>query len=246
MNYWLNPRLERGERLVVLLLIITGLAACSPSGSAERSMPRPLAFEFRVVFDKERCAPECEAVELESVRLGRVVLWVRNRPDAILQREDVVSIVPMKLSGFDADRPESIVWTAAFKLKPEAMARIRGLASGLAPEDRILISADSHPLDVIYSRSVGQMMGIGEFSSRAELKEILGGYAEVEEGTGEEVVVFSAEELEAKRQRSQLLERSEKLIAETEKVQKLAEEGKISHAEMIERLTELTRELPTK
>lgn len=246
MNYWLNLRFRGREQLVVLLLTITGLAACSPSGSAERSMSKPLGFEFRIVFDKERCALECEAVEFESVRLGRVVLWVRNRPDAILEGEDVLSIVPMKLSGFDADRPESIVWTAALKLKPEAMARIRGLASGLAPEDRILISADSHPLDVIYSRSVGQMMGIGEFSSRDELNEVLGEYAEVEEGTGEEVEVFSAEELEATRQRRQLIEQSEKILAETEKVQKLAAEGKISHAEMIERLRELTREPATK
>ena len=140
------------------------------------------------------------------------------------------------------NRPETIVWTATLKLRPEAAARVRSLGRGLAPEAQILISADREPLDVTFARLVGQMMSVGEFPSREELVRALGKYAVVEEEVDEEIEVFSPEELAAKRRRAELLKKSDRVLRETEKIRKLAAEGRITYDEAMERLNELRRE----
>lgn len=230
------------RQAIILLLVIAGQVSCNPSGAPAQPSAGSSTLGFHIVLDEEDCHADCEVLEFESVQLGKMVLRVRSQPDVVLTGEDLYAIVPTRLTGVSADDPQMFVWSAMLKLRPEASKRIRSLGKGLAPQDQILISSGGEPLDVSYARVVGQMMSVGEFSSRNELVETLGGYAVVEAGGDEEVEVFSPEELAAKRERSESLERSEKLLREMEQVRQSAAEGRISHDEMVKRLDELRQE----
>lgn len=229
------------HRLIALGVVVSSIS-CGYSGHSTRDRTTPSSLEFYVVKDEAQCRKDCEKVTFDSLLLGTTVFWVNQRPDLVLSPDDITAIIPVQLSAANIERPETVVWTGTLRLTEEADARLRRLGSELTPQDRILASSGGEPLSVSYARWLGQMMGLGEFSSREELKETLGEYGKVEEGTGEVVEVFSSQELEANRRRHQLIENSETMQAEMEKIQRLAEEGKISRAEMIERLTELSRE----
>jgi hypothetical protein len=198
--------------------------------------------EFRVVLDHQDCREDCKAVEFSSVFSTTTVLWVRKRPDLVVTSEEIESIVPISLSSLDPSRPEFIVWTGRLNLASEAAVRVREFGSGLSAQDRILISLDGEPLGVTYARLLRQHMGLGEFSSLDELVETLGRLAEVKEGSGEALEVFSPGELAAERELDELLEESERARSEIEMLQRLAAEGKITRDELVKRLRALRRE----
>lgn len=233
----------RNRRRFVWLLAVASQLSCGPWGDSQHAIPAPSLLEFRIIpEDENRCGADCEAAELESSRMGKVVLWVRKTPDLILERGDVLSLVPTKLSGLSADAPDAVVWTAALKFTPEAARRVEGLGRRLASEERILISVDGEPLDVSYARLVGQMMSVGEFSTRAELVDALGKDVVVEEGSDEAVEVFSPDELAAEREFSERFESSKRMLHRMEEIRRSAAEGKISNDEMIKQLDEVKRQ----
>ena len=239
--YRLRDRLAKmvNQRLIGLLLLLASQVSCTRSSETVSSSN---GLEFRSVMDEQQCREACEVVHFESVQLGKITFWVRSRPDLVLARDDLYSIIPMKLSGVSADHPEMIVWSAMLRLRPEAARQVRSFGNKLAPEDRVLISMDGEPLDVAYSRHIGQMMGVGAFTSRDELVTRLGKYAAVDEALSDEVEVFTPEELAAQRQRKQALETSEQTLRTMEDIRRSAAEGKITNEEMLERLHELKRE----
>lgn len=224
---------------VLVLGTVLGSLSCGSSGDEARdSTPSPL-LELHVVRDEQECDRDCAQIEFDSLLQGTMVLWVNRRPDLVLSPGDITSIVPVELSAVSIERPRAVIWTGTLILTPQASRQLRELASGLSAYDRILVSSGGEPLSVSYAEWLGQMMGVGEFPSLEELKQLLGQYAEVVQGSGEKIEVFSPEELEAERQRQQHIEQSERMRSETERIQKLAEEGKISRKEMVKRLVEL-------
>ena len=151
-------------------------------------------------------------------------------------------MVPISLSSLDSSRPDSIVWTGSLNLASEAAVRVRNLGSELSAQDRILVSMNGKPLGVIYARLLRQHMSHGAFSSREGLVEKLGPIAEVQEGSGETIEVFTLEELAAERERDELLKESERALSEIGKIQGLAAEGMITREEAVKRLRALRRE----
>ena len=225
---------------VIPLGIIFGCLSCeSPRESplSDRTSP---AIDLRIVLEKDRCREDCEMIEVDSAMLGHLTLWVRPRVDLVLSPDDVVSITPVQLSSVSASSPKISLWAGTLRLTPEAAGRLHTLQSELAADDVILFSADGQPLSVTYAHLAGQMMALGEFSSRSEVLEKLGKYGEITQGTGEVVEVFSSSGLETLRRSDRLLEESEGMKGKSEEIEKLFDEGKISREEMIERLLALT------
>lgn len=225
---------------IILLFATMVQVACLPLGCTQQSPPPPGALEFRIVLDEDRCRVDCQIVELEPLELGRrMKLWVHRNADLLIESGDVISVVPSRLSRIDPDRPDSIVWTGTLKLAPRAADQLRGLGERLGPQQQILISRNGEPLDVTHARLVGQMMSVGDFESYDELAEALGGIGRFEEAREDVVEVFSAEELEAKRKRREMLEESEAMLREAERIREDAVAGRITEEEMMRQLKEL-------
>lgn len=224
---------------IILLFATMVQVACLPLGCTQQSPPPPGALEFRIVPDENRCTVDCQIVEFESLGSGRMELRVHRRADLVLEPGEVLSIVPAKLSGIDPDRPDLIVWTGTLKLVPKAAEQLRELGDRLGPQQQILISRNGEPLDVTYARLVGQMMSVGDFASYGELVEAVGGIGSFEEAPEDVVEVFSGEELEAKRKRREMLEESEAMLREAERLREEAAAGRITEEEMVRRLNEL-------
>ena len=237
MSNWNIP--GRACHLIVLLLTVTSLVSCGPSTDLQRPKSTTAVVEMRIVLDETRCGVSCDSVDFESIELGKMKVLVRSTPDLVLKDGDITFIAPVRLSRLIADRPDLIVWSATFNLTLEAAARVEDLGQRLAPDEQILISANGKPLDITFSRLIGQIMRVGEFSSRDELVDALGAYAVVEEGSGEIVEVFSAEELAAQRQLGAELESSGRLLKAMEEVREAGADGRISKEDMMKRLEAL-------
>lgn len=219
-------------RALFAVAVMTGLS-CGSSFD-ETAVRSETQIELHVVVPEVQCQSDCVSIDFRSTAYR-----VDRKPALVLGAADIDAIFPVRLFGIDDGAPEASYWKASLMVTTEAKRQLDGIRAALDPEDQVAFLIDGQPLSVIYSSWLGPLVGVGEFSSRDELVSTLGTLAPIMDSSDEGIEVFSADERQRRAQTRALLEESDRMFQETERLHRLAEEGKITREEMIRRLGEL-------